>query len=365
MVACGAFDAETGDAPADRDGGALEAASDAERSDDAGTLPEGGGDGSACVDTTSNPQHCGACGHDCLGGSCAAGKCQPVVLWTAPSPPLEIRLTSTRLVWREATAVRSCAKTGCVGQPTVLAATAPTTVAGLAVDDAVAAWSLGDNTIRSCSTNGSDCDAPQTVGGASQPRGLIVEDAPQRLVVWADSGGSRIARSVGGTIGSTLVANVGTADLMVRVGSRAVFTTVLAGQPSVYAATLDGNNSTVSPLPAAGRALAARGAGTAVVATAVDVRLLSVGASLQASPLTSLGANVRGVALDRPTDGDGLYVTTEGGLVRACKVPSCADVTDVLSGVGAPEAIAVDGEAITFVDTATSRILRVRKPLGY
>src|SRR5262249_52955723 len=28
----------------------------------------------------TDAHHCGACGHDCLGGACAAGACQPVVL---------------------------------------------------------------------------------------------------------------------------------------------------------------------------------------------------------------------------------------------------------------------------------------------
>jgi hypothetical protein len=41
-----------------------------------------GGAGGTCagIDFSSDPGHCGACGHDCLGGDCAAGKCQPVLL---------------------------------------------------------------------------------------------------------------------------------------------------------------------------------------------------------------------------------------------------------------------------------------------
>jgi len=35
---------------------------------------------SSCVDTTSDGKNCGACGHDCLGGACLAGQCQPVEL---------------------------------------------------------------------------------------------------------------------------------------------------------------------------------------------------------------------------------------------------------------------------------------------
>jgi hypothetical protein len=34
----------------------------------------------SCVDTTSDGKNCGACGHDCLGGACTAGQCQPIGL---------------------------------------------------------------------------------------------------------------------------------------------------------------------------------------------------------------------------------------------------------------------------------------------
>jgi hypothetical protein len=37
--------------------------------------------GSSCVDTLVDAQNCGACGHDCQGGACLAGACQPVTLF--------------------------------------------------------------------------------------------------------------------------------------------------------------------------------------------------------------------------------------------------------------------------------------------
>lgn len=48
---------------------------------DADTTTEGG---SACPsgDLSTNPAHCGRCGHSCLGGTCAGSACQPVVLAT-------------------------------------------------------------------------------------------------------------------------------------------------------------------------------------------------------------------------------------------------------------------------------------------
>jgi len=33
-----------------------------------------------CVDLTSNPEHCGACDHDCLGANCVASACDPIQL---------------------------------------------------------------------------------------------------------------------------------------------------------------------------------------------------------------------------------------------------------------------------------------------
>jgi len=36
--------------------------------------------GSSCVDLSSDTHNCNRCGHDCLGGACSAGVCQPVAL---------------------------------------------------------------------------------------------------------------------------------------------------------------------------------------------------------------------------------------------------------------------------------------------
>jgi len=44
-------------------------------------------DGASCVGAPqSDPQNCGRCGHDCLGGACAAGVCQPFVFARATRP---------------------------------------------------------------------------------------------------------------------------------------------------------------------------------------------------------------------------------------------------------------------------------------
>jgi hypothetical protein len=43
----------------------------------AATTGEGAGGSGCASDLASSSEHCGACGHDCLGGRCESGQCQP------------------------------------------------------------------------------------------------------------------------------------------------------------------------------------------------------------------------------------------------------------------------------------------------
>jgi hypothetical protein len=53
----------------------------------AGPAGSGGGGGAGgCDNTDDDPQNCGACGHDCLGGECVDGACQPVLITALPNP---------------------------------------------------------------------------------------------------------------------------------------------------------------------------------------------------------------------------------------------------------------------------------------
>jgi hypothetical protein len=52
-----------------------------------------------CADLQTDPMNCGACGHDCLGGACIAGVCQPVVLTTGQPDLLFLAVNATNLYW--------------------------------------------------------------------------------------------------------------------------------------------------------------------------------------------------------------------------------------------------------------------------
>lgn len=58
-----------------------------------GNPTDGGMDSGPCMKNLANdPKHCGRCDHDCLGGTCTAGKCDPVVLASGLHGPSGIAL---------------------------------------------------------------------------------------------------------------------------------------------------------------------------------------------------------------------------------------------------------------------------------
>jgi hypothetical protein len=51
------------------------------------------------VNFTVDPKNCGACNHDCLGGQCFEGSCQPVLVVGQQSAPAWIAVDATHIYW--------------------------------------------------------------------------------------------------------------------------------------------------------------------------------------------------------------------------------------------------------------------------
>src|SRR5579884_2376528 len=80
-------------------------------------------DGS-CIDEQNDSHNCGGCGHDCQGGTCTTGRCQPVVLVDGLSIDLSgIALGPNTVYYLDRGSLFECAKTGCPAGPNVLSAT--------------------------------------------------------------------------------------------------------------------------------------------------------------------------------------------------------------------------------------------------
>jgi hypothetical protein len=52
-----------------------------------------------CVDLNSNDKHCGACDHNCQGGACTAGQCQPVVLASGLQSATDLAVDTSNVYW--------------------------------------------------------------------------------------------------------------------------------------------------------------------------------------------------------------------------------------------------------------------------
>jgi hypothetical protein len=96
-----------------------------------GAVADGPSEGGAiCANVTTDPTNCGRCGHDCLGGACAAGVCQPLLVASFTDQPVgSVVLSQDHVFWNTMQDlaggpgnVYSCPKVGCAGAYTVLPA---------------------------------------------------------------------------------------------------------------------------------------------------------------------------------------------------------------------------------------------------
>jgi len=66
----------------------------------------------ACVDLATAGAHCGVCGHDCGGGACGAGQCQPIVVRDGLSFPV-FDIDDANLYFHSGDKILSCPLDGC------------------------------------------------------------------------------------------------------------------------------------------------------------------------------------------------------------------------------------------------------------
>ena len=201
-----------------------------------GTPSEAGpplSDGAPC-DTQSDTHNCGACGHDCLGGQCMAGVCQPVVLWPGDSggggQPYDLAQDDAYLYWTDIsnhTVLRTskttgatidlvpssftslfprgisvddagavywgdmseiwrCAKTGCTSDPVDVVSTGLDGVYSLAVDDVALYWSENSTEILSAHKFGTG-ESPSVLWEGDASANAVATDGT-RVYFTADDG---------------------------------------------------------------------------------------------------------------------------------------------------------------------------------
>jgi hypothetical protein len=152
----------------------------------------------------SDPKNCGRCGHDCLGGPCLEGKCQPSVLWTGVSPSISPFLTvdATHVYFTDTTKVIRCPKSGACGTGLTVADNQDN-LRGIAVSSSSVYWaSFGASAVRRCPKNVECGKGIDFMTGIALPYGLAV-DAVDVFATSAASSGTVYRCPVGGCTSGT------------------------------------------------------------------------------------------------------------------------------------------------------------------
>jgi hypothetical protein len=158
-----------------------------------------------CLDTATDPLNCGACGHDCLGGGCQSGICQPVVLAMGETNPTDIAVSSTHVYW-----INPGALSGAVRRVPTGGGTA-TTVAGnqtapahLAIDGSNVYWTYTTG-IRKAPLAGGAVSLVTSWASGPVPTGLASDGND---VYWCMDNGDIRRVPVGGGAQSLLISAV-------------------------------------------------------------------------------------------------------------------------------------------------------------
>lgn len=190
-----------------------------------------------CAELDTNPAHCGRCGHDCQGGTCAAGVCQSFVLVAASAS--DIAVDATNLYWSTNTmgTIEKVPLRG--GAPSTLVSGQVPTYS-LAVDATNVYWN-GTAVMKAPLAGG----APSVVDGVVA-LGRIKADATSiyyqtKSAIWSispDGTGSKMLASEPGTINYFAV---GGSDIAWITGLTARSAPITGGAPTLLASNAPAN----------------------------------------------------------------------------------------------------------------------------
>ncbi len=342
-------------------------------------------DASCAADTTSDPANCGTCGHDCLGGKCTAGQCQPITLATT-SGSVGIAIDSTYVYWANTSTtsagIYKINKT-LTGPGTPLAVETGATyekVQGLASDGSYVYW-----TNKATGATGSVQRALPTGGGLTtlvtgqnQPDWIAVT-VDGTDVVWTNQGTNQVMATPVTSSGATPTALNTTNELGTLPAGIAIDAT------TVYYATKTTGGGEAESVPLAGGMVSQLGPATYVGITVDNDNVYWTGGF--ASPIVSQNAKggdpsgvqviASGGALTCPlhlvSDGNNVYffdqgtttavtdagpagtiVAGAGALYRVPVGNSAKLPKPIVSGLTDPQAVVEDATALYWVTGGTS-----------
>lgn len=287
------------------------------------------GGASACDDTSSDPDNCGACGHACGGGACVEGACQPVVLADGLAGPRSLAIDDANAYWALAGKSDLWRLPLSGGSPTVVLTDPDGALVSLAVDAADLYWITPGKLAKAPKAGG----APVTLEQSGFGHDRLALGATHAFV--AMGAGSFLSMVMQYPLDGGAEVQVG--DNLVSASS--------IGQIAVDHTNLvwlehKAGESAVSMIPLS-------------VAAACSTLCWKDQMKLLASGEAPAGSEAGGIIAD-----DTRVYWIAGDAIRA--VPAAGgDVTSLVTGLSAPMGLAIDATHLYVTDRGAGAVIRV------
>jgi hypothetical protein len=301
-----------------------EAPQDAGASHEAAPSPEAS---CSSANLHTDSQNCGRCSHDCQGGGCVGGVCQPVVLASLDSP-WGIAVDANNVYFTTDVpdgSVYECPLSGCSGKPVVLASGLASPARIVVQSDTVYWANYLGGSIDSCPVNGCTDGKPSVLAmGQEDPTGIAVYGD---FVYWTNS--------------------------------------AFSGVGSVRKCpTKGGATTTLAPHEIAPETVAVDGSGVYWVGAGGDGGSGELKfCALDGGEPTPLVKDQSGAFFVTLFQGSVYWSDqTPSGFVRSCSEPTCATITSVASP-DKPAEVAVDASGIYWVSYVSDGTIQKCPPL--
>lgn len=293
-----------------------------------------GGTTGCSADLNADSKNCGYCGHDCRGGACSAGVCDPTIFAAGINGAGGIAVDATNVYFTAYFTgnVESCPLSGCGVAPKILSS-GDVGSNDIKVDATSIYWAnegagVGGGSVKKCTLPG--CTQPTTIGTGT-------------LVEWVQIDASRVywTSSYDGVVSScplagcggnpTVIASGLTVPWGIAVDASNVYLTIWNG--SINAPATNGGEIAICPL---------------------------AGCSGKPTALSSVENQPWQIVVDGTT---AYWTNFKDSSVKSCALPSCSNPTIIASGEGGPSGIAVDAKNVYWTNY-TSGSVRVCDKTG-
>lgn len=361
---------------------------------------DGGGDAATCMaDLQTDPKHCGACFHDCFGGTCNAGKCDAIEIGSVAGAPLRsisasadhVFVTGIISLVTQKGGVWRIPKSGGNAEEYAplryaqMSAVLGNTLYFVVNDEPEGSGADLHGGLWSCPVAGPAPCTPTLIAAAKTPTGITIDgnrilygddDAAKGLMAYTPPAAPAVFRPGFGFMDAIFVDN---ASFFYGVSfftgtERAVLFDVSPDGGTTELYRFERANAGEGNLTGNASALyfTAYDYGTSATATSAGVvrRVVRPGAS--GVPCDYGGTSNKrpyGIAIDAArvywtNQGEGTARPWTGGSLNSCDLAGCCTTPTVLwTGDGEPSGIAMDETSLYFVSNATGSVRRIAKPL--